>query len=104
PGGSPAGPAPRLRRGAGDGGGVLRGHQLPPHLPDAGLCALRRREPPPVRPVLRGVLHALGLLRAVQRTEDRLLQIPHPVDRPEGGVTRELPSAGTPRRGVLVLG
>ena len=80
PGGSPAGPAPRLRRGDGNGGGVLRGHQLPPHLPDAGLRALRRREPPPVRPVLRGVLHALGLLRAVQRTEDRLLQIPHPVD------------------------
>ena len=83
------GPAPRLRRGAGDGGGVLRGHQLPPHLSDAGLRALRRREPPPVRPVLRGVLHALGLLRAVQRTEDRLLQIPHPVDRPEGGVTKK---------------
>ena len=80
----PAGTAPQLFRRSGHDRHLLRHHQLPPDLPAAGLRALRRGEPDPLRPVLRSVLHAVGLLRPVQRAEDHLLQIPDQVDRPQG--------------------
>lgn len=85
-GGAHAGPAPRLFRGAGHGGSILRGHQLPPHLHPAGLRAVRRGESALVRAVLRRLLYALRVLWAVQRAEDCIFQIPPRVDRQKGGV------------------
>ena len=86
--GDPAGPAPRLLRGAGHGRHLLRRHQLPSHLHPPGLRALRRSRPDPLRPVHRRVLHAVRLPRPLQRAEDHLLQIPARVGRHEGGVRR----------------
>ena len=88
----PAGAALLLWSGAGHGVRLLRRHQLPHDLPAALPGAVRREqpghvhrpEPGAVRRVYRRGLHALRLLRPLQRAEDRLQQAPAGVHRQEG--------------------